>query len=85
VKHPNELLQEARRDVASKPRSVIHHDSAWKWAALAIAAYDGGLRADAVDYYHEAIEHAALADRSGHLLWTVRAWVHHYIPQTALG
>lgn len=83
--HPHELLRQAYEDVASKPRAVIHHDSAWKWAALAIAAYGAGLRADAVDYYHEAVEHAALADLSGRLLQTVRAWVHRYVPHGALG
>jgi|APFre7841882654_1041346.scaffolds.fasta_scaffold300685_2 predicted TPR repeat methyltransferase len=76
----DELLQQARRDVAGKHRLVIHQDSAWKWAALAVAAYERGLRADAVDYYHEAVEHAALADPSGVLLLTVRAWVHSHVP-----
>jgi hypothetical protein len=84
VKSPDELLQEARRDVATKPRSQVNRESSWKWAALAVAAWERGMVADAVDYHHEAVEHAALCDSSGEALRQVRAWVRRYVPAGVL-
>lgn len=78
------LLLEARGDVASKSRSAINRESAWRWAALAVAAADAGKLTDAVDYFHEAIEHAALADPSGSELLEVRNWVGLRIPPSTL-
>ena len=80
MKRLDVLLLEARGDVASKSRSVINRDSAWRWAALAIAASDAGKFTDAVDYFHEAIEHAALSDPSGSELLAVRNWVGMRVP-----
>jgi hypothetical protein len=84
VRTPEELLQDARRDVASKPRAQINRESAWKWAALAVAACEAGRIGDAVDYHHEAIEHAALADPTGAALLAIRAWVRARVPPDLL-
>jgi len=84
VRHPNDLLLEARRDVASKPRGQINRESAWRWAALAIAASEAGRPTDAVDYLHEAVEHAALADATGAELQAVRAWIRANVPPDLL-
>ena len=58
MRHPDELLREARLDVASKPRAQLHRESAWRWAALAVAAYEADRLSDVADYHHEALEHA---------------------------
>jgi len=84
----NDLLAEAERELAAKPRSQIEEETAFKWAARAAVAYrlfretrmHQWLR-DSADYYHEAIEHAALADHSGEVLRALREWIHHYIPR----
>jgi len=87
-----DLLAEAQREISQKSRSQIEHETAFKWASRAAAAY-GLFRSnqkelrwlrDSADYYHEAIEHAALADHSGEVLRAVREWVHRYIPRGAL-
>jgi hypothetical protein len=80
VKRIDVLLLEARGDVQAKPRAQINVESAWRWAALAVAACEAGLCTDAVDYFHEAIEHAALGDPSGAELVRVRAWVSARVP-----
>ena len=84
MKHPDELLREARLDVRSKRRTQINRESAWRWAALAVAACEAGRPSDAVDYYHEAVEHAALADQLGEDLRAVRAWVSARVPPGVL-
>ena len=78
------LLLEARGDVASKPRSVINRESAWRWAALAVAASELRLFSDAVDYAHEAVEHAAQADETGTELRAVRDWLRVRVPPGVL-
>lgn len=80
MKRLDVLLLEARGDVASKPRAQVNKESAWRWAALAVAACERQLFADAVDYHHEAIEHAALADPTGVELLAVREWVRARVP-----
>jgi hypothetical protein len=80
-----ELLAEAKRELATKSRETIERETAWKWAARAVAAYQllqqtttySWLR-DFEHYFDEAVEHAALADRTGALLQQVRAWVTQY-------
>jgi hypothetical protein len=77
-------LDEARRELNERTREQIEEETAYKWAARAVAAYENHVRApsdattwllDADSYMHEAIEHAALADRTGDVLWNVRRWV----------
>lgn len=84
-------LEEARREVDEKTRGQIEEETAYRWAARAVAAYEhheqtGGemwLR-DAIDYMHEATEHAAFADTTGRVLRDVRQWVHRYVPRGIL-
>ena len=84
MKRLDVLLLEARGDVASKRRTDVNQESAWRWAALAIAAWEIGKVADAVDYYHEAVEHAAHCDSSGENLRQVCAWVRVHVPAGVL-
>ena len=81
-------LDEARHEVQDKTRSQIEEETAYKWAACAVAAHENYELTDNVswlrdcqDYFHEAVEHAALADQSGAVLRAVRTWVHRYIPR----
>jgi hypothetical protein len=84
-------LPEARREILEKSRSLIEAETAYKWADRAVAAWqlhadtdaEQWLR-DAVDYLHEAVEHAALADHSGTVLREVHAYVHQYVPRGAI-
>ena len=84
-------VDEARRELFQKTRAEIEEETAFKWAARAVAAYQlsamqqpNRFLRDAEDYYHEAIEHAALADHSGGVLRRVREWFHQYVPHGAL-
>jgi hypothetical protein len=84
------LLEEARLEVSQKTLKEIERETAWKWAARAVAAYElwvGGNRAmyhDACTYLGEALEHSVFADETGETLQAVRAWVHQYIPRGVL-
>jgi hypothetical protein len=90
------LLADARHELAHKTRQDVDRETAWKWAARAVAAYQRSQHStdplrdamswirDAQDYYHEAIEHAALADHSGEVLRVVREWIHRHVPRGAL-
>jgi len=80
VKRIEVLLIEARGDVASRARSEINRESAWRWATLAVAASERRLFSDAVDYAHEAVEHAAQADETGAELRAVRDWLRVHAP-----
>jgi hypothetical protein len=78
---------DARHELLQKSRSAIEEETAFKWAARAVAAYRLFVETqsrpwllDAVDYAHEAVEHAALADRTGQVLQSVREYVHRDIP-----
>ena len=84
-------LPDARREILQKTRSEIEEETAVRWAERAVAAYqlssmqqDNRYLRDAGDYYHEAVEHAALADHSGEVLRRVREWVHRFVPRGAL-
>lgn len=81
------LLIEARREITQKSRSQIEEETAFKWAARAVAAYlqsrsvtDPRWLRDAQTYGDEALEHAALADESGEVLRDTRTWMGRYIP-----
>jgi hypothetical protein len=84
-------LAEARAELLQKTLKDIERDTAWKWAARAVAAYqlwNGGasptLGRDAITYLGESFEHAVFADDTGETLQAVRAWVHQYIPRGTL-
>ena len=81
------LLADAHREVVQKQRSQIEEETAFKWAARAIAAFkvwnSGGdpmMFRDSETYFNEAVEHAALADDTGAVLQAVRAWMRQHIP-----
>jgi len=84
------LLTGAQHEIAYKSREQIEEETAWKWAARAVASYQEFRRSnfhrwlmDAADYAHEAIEHGALADYDGAVLRAVRNWMARYIPTDA--
>lgn len=85
------MLAEARIELASKSLKQIELETAFKWAARALAAYElwvGGDRAmfhDAVTYLGEALEHAVFADETGATVQAIRDWVHQYVPRGILG
>jgi hypothetical protein len=82
---------EARREILAKSRDRIEEDTAYAWAARAVAAYQlhretGGetwIR-DAAHYLDEAYEHAALADRTGTVLQDIRHLVDKSVPRGAI-
>ena len=88
-----DLLDDARRELSAKTRAAIEEETAFKWAARALVAYERfeqtqrhretvqyqWLR-ESEHYLDEAVEHAALADSSGAVLIRVRQWVHRHIP-----
>jgi len=62
-------IESAHRELVTKSKEEIEADTARKWCARALAAYQlfmqsGNLRwlNDAITYHGEAIEHAAHAD-----------------------
>lgn len=57
----DEAIEKASRELRSKSLEQIHAETAVTWAGRAYAAVRLGLESDAVDYAHEAIEHAALS------------------------
>ncbi len=85
------LLEEARLELSQKTLKEIERDTAWKWAARAVAAYqlwgNGGdpmLYRDFLTYAGEAFEHSVFVDETGETLQAVRDWVHQYIPRGVL-
>jgi len=69
-------VQKALAELATKPVHVIQKEAAFTWASRAIAAihYADNAKgsaeflrwmADAHEYYHEALEHAALDEEKG--------------------
>lgn len=91
-----DLLAEAREELAHKSRMLIEQETAWKWAARAVAAYERFMQQsapqptdldnparyllDASHYLEEASEHAALSDSTGALLRRVHEWVGERVP-----
>lgn len=84
------LLEEARLELSQKTLKDIERDTAWKWAARAVAAYErwvGGERAmyhDMICFVGEALEHSVFADDTGETLRAVRNWMRQYIPRSVL-
>jgi hypothetical protein len=76
----SDRLAEALHEIATTPRSRIEAETAYKWAARAVAAHQRGWTRDAHDYFHEAIEHAAVADPDGSVLLHVVQWIHQHAP-----
>jgi hypothetical protein len=60
------FVQQAIAEFRSgKTLRQIQHETAYVWAGRAIAAQMMGHPADAIEYAHEAIEHAALSGVAG--------------------
>ncbi len=85
---PEAMIESARKEVLGKSHGQIEEETAWKWASRAIACFEiyqaTGVMAwlkDSEDYYHEAIEHAAFADKSCGVLQAVRDWMDEAIPR----
>ena len=91
---PVTLLDDARVELAQKTRSQIEEETAYKWAARAVAAYENLVKSgddahaalrwlrDFEHYRDESTEHAALADDTGSVLQAVRAWMLPHVPKT---
>lgn len=54
------IIDEARTELRKKSIDDIQRETAWKWAARAVAAVEMGAYLDAHEYAHEAVEHAGL-------------------------
>jgi len=54
------IVEEARAELRKKSLDEIQRETAWKWAARAVAAVEMGAYSDAHEYAHEAVEHAGL-------------------------
>jgi hypothetical protein len=86
-----DLVAEARAELLSKTREQIERETAFKWAARAVAAYQlwhegrsPKMFRDFGTYADEACEHAASADETGEALRSVRTWMDTYIPRGVL-
>lgn len=82
------MLEAARREVLEKSHEQVEEETAWKWAARAVACFENHEEShserwleDYEDYRHEAIEHAAFADQDGTVLRNVRAWLERHAPR----
>jgi hypothetical protein len=64
--------EEALQELRTKTLNDIQVETALKWAGRACAAATYGLWHDAIEYAHEAIEHAALSGKDN-LLRDIRA------------
>jgi hypothetical protein len=82
-----ELLEAARAEILEKTHEQIEEETAWRWAARAVACFEAyedsheeSWASAYEDYRHEAIEHAAFADRDGSVIQSVRAWIKRHAP-----
>ena len=65
-------VDEAKQELSQKNLQQIQTETAWKWASRAAASFDNCLSAEGTrklacwsigeEYYHEALEHAALVE-----------------------
>jgi hypothetical protein len=65
-------LEEAQKELSEKNLQQIQTETAWKWGSRAAASYQNCLAAESLkklalwsiaeEYYHEALEHAALVE-----------------------
>lgn len=85
-------LKEAKEELEKKTYREIQKSTAWTWASRAAASYDNCAKADkdklvlwtvAEEFYHEAIEHAALVEGEEDLVKEVREAVSPYQEKAA--
>jgi hypothetical protein len=81
------LLEEARLELSQKTLKDIERDTAWKWAARAVAAFQlwnekgaPELYRDSLTYWGESLEHAVFADETGETVRAVRNWMLQHVP-----
>lgn len=87
-------LKAAKEELEKKSYGEIQEETAWKWASRACASYDNCKSAKkkeklvywtvAEEFYHEAIEHAALVEGNDGLLGEIRKAVHPYLEDAAV-
>ena len=59
-----EAIEAARKELARKGLRGVQTDTAIKWLGRAVVAMEQKKTEDAHEYAHEALEHAALAERA---------------------
>lgn len=88
-------LKEALVELQQKDYRTIQEETAWKWASRSCASYENCATVEgqsaklvcwtlAEEYYHEAVEHAALVEGNESLVNQVRQAVHVYQEKAAL-
>jgi hypothetical protein len=73
-------IQKALPELGQKTLRTIQIDTAYTWCGRACAAAELGLHADAIEYAHEAIEHAALSGDNGVLAELREAFALYGVP-----
>lgn len=86
-------LEQAKLDLQQKTYATIQEETAWTWASRACVSYQNCVAAQfpaklicwslGEEYYHEAIEHAALNSSNPGLVQQVRDAVHQYQEQAS--
>jgi uncharacterized protein (DUF1015 family) len=86
-------VDEASKELESKSYGQIQKETAWKWASRAAASFLSCKKAKkdeklvfwtvAEEFYHEAIEHAALVESDESLVKEVREAIHSYQEEAA--
>jgi hypothetical protein len=81
-------VDEASKELETKSYGQIQKETAWKWASRAAASYQNCSKAKhseqlvlwtvGEEFYHEAIEHAALVESEDDLPRKIREAVHPY-------
>lgn len=82
-------IDEAKQELKDKAYLEIQKETAWKWASRAGASYDLAIEEKdlcrkvavfqiAEEFYHEAIEHAALHEDGGDLVSKVEKELDQY-------
>lgn len=86
-------VEQALVELEQKDYRTIQEETAWKWASRACACYQNCVSSEisgrlecwtlAEEYYHEAIEHAALVEGQPYLVQEVRDAIAPYQEKAA--
>jgi hypothetical protein len=76
------LVPIARNELSRKSLKDVQVDTAYTWASRAVAAVNLQRLSDAREYWHEAVEHAALAGNG--ILADIRAQAAALVPMQLL-
>ncbi len=82
MKPMHAAIEKAMRELPGTTLGEIQMQTAYTWAGRACAAATLGLHTDAIEYAHEAIEHAALSGNDPLLAEIRKAFVKHNIELT---